>query len=162
MVKHQGSVIAQGQAVTTTVVATDHIDLLQARDLGQGEPSTHLNAVQVTGAATPGNATVVLEIVASNNPAHFSGTAASTTVLAASRPYTYAELAIPAGATTGGRGPLPIALKIPPNLHSTGFRYISARFTVTVGTGTLTGSTWNAWFGPNHVGDARKFYPAGY
>lgn len=160
MVKHQGSIVSSAQAVTTTVVATDYIDLLAKRDLGQGDGSTHLNAIQITGAATPGNATVVLEIIGSDNPAHFTGTGSSTTILTASRPYTYAELAIPAG--IGLAGPKPIALKIPPDLHGRGFRYISARFTVTVGTGTLTGSTWNAWFGPNHVGDARKHYPVGW
>ena len=55
---------------------------------------------------------------------------------------------------------LPISVLLPPNLHSLGKRYLGVRYTI--GTADLTGGTFNAWFGPNHFGDAIKFYPAGW
>lgn len=81
-------------------------------------------------------------------------------MLGRSRSYTYAELAVATG--TGKAGALPIAVKAGPLLASTGYRYIAARYTITVGTGTLTGSAWNAFFSDSVVGDARKNYPAGW
>lgn len=163
MVKHAGGILSDGQTVTTTVVADFYIDLNAKRDIGEGLEN-FVNLVQITNPTTDGNATVSFDIIASDNTAHFTGTGSSTTVLASSRAYTYVELRTPltSGLGVGLSGPKPVAMEIPPNLHSTGFRYISVRYNVTVGTGTLTGSTWRAFIGPNTVGDARKYYPAGW
>lgn len=158
MAKHQGGTVSSAQVVTSTAASTDYIDLKQARDLGHG--NLVLNAAQVVGAATPGNATVIVEIIGSNTASDLSGTASSAIVLGRSRSYTYAELAVATG--TGKAGALPIAVKAGPLLGSTGYRYIAARYTITVGTGTLTGSAWNAFFSNSVVGDARKNYPAGW
>lgn len=158
MAKHQGGVVSTSQAVATTAASTDYIDLKQRRDLGYG--NVVLNAAQVVSAATAGNATVIVEIIGSNTAGDLSGTASSAIVLGRSRSYTYAELAVATG--TGKAGALPIAVKINPDMASTGYRYIAARYTITVGTGTIAPSAWSAFFSDSVVGDARKFYPAGW
>ena len=174
MVKHQGSVVSTAQAVTATAVSTDSIDLVAARDLGNGADIV-ANFIPLTSATAAGAATVTFEIIAADDGALTS----NVQVLASSRPYTKDELTVTGG--VGSQLTLPITVAIPTNLFArpvaganplTGSptpipthlprmrRYLGVRYTVA--TGPLTGGTFNAWFGPNHVGDARKFYPTGW
>lgn len=153
MVKHQGSIVSSAQAVTATAVSTDSIDLTVARDIGQGT-NTHANVVAITTPTSGGSSTIQIDVIVADNAALTSG----VVVLASSRAVPYAEMA-----TTGAVGTartLPISVLLPPNLHSLGKRYLGVRYTI--GTANLTGGTFNAWFGPNHFGDAIKFYPAGW
>ena len=153
MVKHQGSIVSSAQAVTATAVSTDSIDLTVNRDIGQGT-NTHANVVAITTPTSGGSSTIQIDVIVADNAALTS----NVVVLASSRAVPYAEMA-----TTGAVGTartLPISVLLPPNLHSLGKRYLGVRYTI--GTADLTGGTFNAWFGPNHFGDAIKFYPAGW
>ncbi|MEY5100977.1 MAG: hypothetical protein RJA36_3696 [Pseudomonadota bacterium] len=180
MVKHQGSVVSTAQAVTATAVSTDSIDLTVGRDLGNGS-DIQANFTVLTSATAAGAATVTFEIITAD-AADLTG---NVTVLASSRPYTKEELTVVT--TTGNTKSLPITLTIPTNLSARWIgqvipgvgtvnatiatagpgqhqprmrRYLGVRYTVA--TGPLTGGTFNAWFGPNHVGDAVKHYPVGW
>jgi hypothetical protein len=153
MVKHQGSIVSSAQAVTATAVSTDSIDLLKARDIGQGT-ATHANVVAITSVTAAGAATVTIDVIVADDAALTS----NVVVLCSSRAYTKTELTVVGG--TGTQRTQPISVLLPPNLHSLGKRYLGVRYTIA--TGPLTAGTFNAWFGPNHFGDALKFYPAGY
>ena len=153
MVKHQGSIVSSAQAVTATAVSTDSIDLQQARDIGQGT-ATHANVVAITSVTAAGAATVTIDVIVADDAALTS----NVVVLCSSRAYTKTELTVVGG--TGTQRTQPISVLLPPNLHSLGKRYLGVRYTIA--TGPLTAGTFNAWFGPNHFGDALKFYPAGY
>lgn len=153
MVKHQGSIVSSAQAVTATAVSTDSIDLLKARDIGQGT-ATHANVVAITSVTAAGAATVTIDVIVADDAALTS----NVVVLCSSRAYTKTELTVVGG--TGTQRTQPISVLLPPTLHSLGKRYLGVRYTIA--TGPLTGGTFNAWFGPNHFGDALKFYPAGY
>ena len=153
MVKHQGSIVSSAQAVTATAVSTDSIDLLKARDIGQWT-ATHANVVAITSVTAAGAATVTIDVIVADDAALTS----NVVVLCSSRAYTKTELTVVGG--TGTQRTQPISVLLPPNLHSLGKRYLGVRYTIA--TGPLTAGTFNAWFGPNHFGDALKFYPAGY
>lgn len=153
MVKHQGSIVSSAQAVTATAVSTDSIDLLNARDIGQGT-ATHANVVAITSVTAVGAATVTIDVIVADDAALTS----NVVVLCSSRAYTKTELTVVGG--TGTQRTQPISVLLPPNLHSLGKRYLGVRYTIA--NGPLTAGTFNAWFGPNHFGDALKFYPAGY
>lgn len=143
------------QAVTATAVSTDAIDLRVARDMGMGE-NLVANVALASNATTDGNATVSVDVIVADNIALTT----NVTVLASSRSYTYVELRQAAG--VGAPAGLPIAIAVPPIMQGVGRRYLGVRYNVTVGTGTLTGSTWNAYFAPSTRGEARKFYTSGY
>lgn len=181
MVKHQGSVVSTAQVVTTTAVSTDSIDLAAGRDLGGGDGGIVANFVPLTSVTAAGAATVTFEIISADDAALTS----NVTVLASSGAYTKEMLAVVT--TTGNSRTLPITVSIPANLAARWVgqvipgvgtvaggvatagpgqhqprmrRYIGVRYTVA--TGPLTGGTFNAWFGPNHVGDSNKHYPVGW
>lgn len=179
MVKHQGSIVSSAQAVTATAVSTDSIDLTVGRDLGNGSDIV-ANFIPLTSVTAAGAATVTFEIIAADDAALTT----NVTVLAASGAYTKDMLAVVT--TTGNSRTLPITVTVPANLAARWIgqvvgggtvsgtvatagpgqhqprmrRYLGVRYTVA--TGPLTGGTFNAWFGPNHVGDAVKHYPVGW
>jgi len=165
MVKHQGNVVSTAQAVTATAVSTQSINLQAARDLGNGS-NIQANFTVQTSVTAAGAATVTFEIISADDELLTS----NVTVLAASRPYTKDELTITG--LVGNQQSLAVSLMIPTNLSARPLsgaapphiprmrQYLGVRYTVA--TGPLTAGTFNAWFGPNHVGDARKFYPAGW
>jgi hypothetical protein len=179
MVKHQGSIVSAAQVVTTTAVSTDSIDLTVGRDLGNGSDIV-ANFIPLTSVTAAGAATVTFEIIAADDIALTT----NVTVLAASGPYTKEMLAVVT--TTGNSRTLPITVTVPSNIAARWIgqvipgvgtvsatiatagpgqhqprmrRYLGVRYTIA--TGPLTGGTFNAWFGPNHVGDT-KIYPAGW
>ena len=179
MVKHQGGIVSAAQVVTTTAVSTDSLDIgikdasgnvTVGRDLGQGGDIV-ANFVPLTSVTAAGAATVTFEIITADDAALTS----NVTVLASSRPYAKEELAVVT--TVGNSSTLPITVTIPANLSARPAagpvsgaganqykprmrRYLGVRYTIA--TGPLNTGSFNAWFGPNHVGDANKWYPAGW
>ncbi len=132
--------VSNAQALTTTAFSTDTIDLLQARDIGEGE---RLFFEFDVNTALTGGTSVTFEIVTSAN-ANLS----SPTVIAASAAIVAATL------VAGYR----LLVAIPPVLTSLGQRYLGVRYTIagTFGAGTVTANV------VKDMSDPLKFYPSGF
>lgn len=109
--------VSDGQAVTTTAVSTDTVDLSQARDIGEGKTLYMHFAV---GTAFAGGTSTNFEVITSD-----SADLSNPVVIGASGAIATASL------TAGKR----TAVKFNPQIGSNGKRYIGARYTV-VGTNT--------------------------
>lgn len=139
--------LSSAQAVTSTAVSTNTIDLSEARDLG---PGTQLNAVFAvdTTATAAGAATVTFQIISSAN-ANLS----SPNILAATD-------AIPIANLAAGRKPIMVDLS-PQVLNALpiGQRYLGVQYTVA--TGPLTAGAFTAYLtlGEATVG---AHYPSGF
>lgn len=133
--------VSTNQAVTTTAVSTDTIDLSQARDIGEGQ-DLFMNFALT--AAFAGGTSTNFEVIIADNAALSS----NVVVVGAS-----GALAT-AGLTLGAN----IAVRINPIIGSTGKRYMGARYTV-VGTnsaGTVTADI------VMDIQDGKKFYASGF
>jgi len=132
--------VSEDQAVTTTAVSSDTIDLSVARDVGEGH-QLFMNFAVTTAMA--GGTSVKFEVISSAN-ANLS----SPTVIGSSDAVVTANL-------TAGKN---VAVAINPQIASNGDRYLGARYTVS---GTYTAGKVTADI-VETVQDGQKYYASGF
>jgi hypothetical protein len=132
--------VSTDQALTTTAVSTDTIDLSIARDMGEGE-SLYMNFA-VTAALT-GGTSVKFEVISSA-----SANLGTPTVIGSTDAIVTADL------VTGKN----VAVRINPQIASKGQRYLGARYTIS---GTYSAGTVTADVVMN-IQDGQKFYASGF
>ena len=139
--------LSEAQAVTSTAVSTNTIDLLQNRDVGAGNDLYAIFTVD-TAATAAGAATVNFQVISSA-----SASLTSPTVLAQTN-------AIPKTDLTAGRKPIAVRLS-PQVLNSLpiGQRYLGVQYTV--GTGPLTAGAFTCYITDSDV-SVNKNYPSGF
>lgn len=133
--------VSADQALTTTAVSTNTVDLSIARDVGEGN-DLYMNFAVTTALA--GGTSVKFEVIAATNAALSSGVVvigSSDAVLTA---------ALVAGYNT--------AVRINPQIASTGQRYLGARYTIS---GTYTSGAVTADI-VETIQDGKKFYASGF
>jgi hypothetical protein len=128
----------------TPVVSTDTIDLVNTRDIGEGQD---LYMVFTIVAAYNTLTTLTIEVIGATNAALSSG----VTVLGSTGAIALASLT--ANAT--------FMVRINPALYSTGTRYIGARYTNGAGGSTPTTGSVCAYL-VQDIQDGRKFYASGF
>lgn len=131
--------VSEDQALTTTAVSTDTIDLSVARDMGEGG-DLYMNFAVTTALA--GGTSVKFEVITSA-----SANLGSPTVIGSTDAIVTASLV--AGYNT--------AVRINPQVASLGQRYLGARYTIS---GTYTSGKVTADV-VTDIQDGRKFYPSG-
>jgi hypothetical protein len=133
--------VSTNQAITSTAVSTDKVDLGTNRDIGEGE-NLYMNFAVPT--ALTGGTSVNFEVVVADDAALTT----NVTVIGASGAIAAASL------VTGFN----TAVRLQPQFGSLGRRYLGARYTVvgTFGAGTVTADI------VHDVQDGRKFYPGGF
>jgi hypothetical protein len=131
--------VSTDQALTTTAVSTDTIDLSVARDIGEGG-DLYMNFAVTTALA--GGTSVKFEVISSA-----SANLGSPTVIGSTDAIVTASLV--AGYNT--------AVRINPQIASLGQRYLGARYTIS---GTYTSGRVTADV-VTDIQDGRKFYPSG-
>ena len=139
--------LSDEQAVTSTAVSENTLDLSQSRDIAPGRPLYGVFTVTESAAAA-GAATVTFEIISSA-----AADLSSPTVLSSSGPIGKADLA--ASRT-------PIAVPLAPHVLAsldTGQRYLGFRFTVA--TGPLTAGKFTSYLNDSYP-SGQKTYPGGY
>lgn len=132
--------VSTDQAVTTTAVSTDTIDLGIAQDIGQGT-EIFMNFSVTTAFA--GGTSINFEIISSA-----SADLSTPTVIGASGAIALASLTL-------GKN---VAVNANPNIGSKGQRYMGARYTV-VGTMSAGKVTADVVTG---IQDGKKFYASGF
>lgn len=132
--------VSTDQALTTTAVSTDTIDLSIARDMGEGG-ELYMNFA-VTAALT-GGTSVKFEVISSA-----AANLGSPTVIGSTDAIVTASLV--AGAN--------VAVRINPQIASKGQRYLGARYTIdgTYSAGTVTADV------VMNIQDGKKFYASGF
>ena len=138
--------VITGQAalpvLNTPVVSTDSIDLVNIRDIGEGND---LYMIFTVVAAYNTLTSLQFDVIAATNDALTSGV-----VVAGS------SGAVPLASLTANAQ---FAVRINPQLFSKGTQYLGARY-VTLGSTPTTGSV-NAYVVAD-IQDGRKFYPSGF
>jgi len=132
--------VSEDQAVTSTAVSTDTVDLVTARDIGEGTP-LYMNFAVTTAMA--GGTSIKFEVITSAN-ANLS----SPTVIGSSDAITTANLGL-------GKN---VVVRLNPEIAGKGQRYLGARYTVS---GTYSGGKITADI-VETIGDGRKFYASGF
>ena len=132
--------VSTDQALTTTAVSTDTVDLSIARDMGEGH-SLYMNFAVTTALA--GGTSVKFEVVSSA-----SADLSSPTVIGSTDAIVTASLV--AGYNT--------AVRINPQIASKGQQYLGARYTIS---GTYTSGKVTADV-VTDIQDGRKFYASGF
>jgi hypothetical protein len=132
-----------GQTVTGSgsVLSTNTIDLLQARDIGEGE-NLSIRSEVVTAVA--GATSIEVQAIAADD----AGLTANVTVVGTTG-------AIPVASLTAGAR---FVADLNPRIGSKGQRYLGARYVIT---GTGTAGAFVTDFGLE-TQDGQKFYPAGF
>jgi hypothetical protein len=132
-----------GQTVTGSgsVLSTNTIDLLQARDIGEGE-NLSIRAEVVTAVA--GATSIEVQAITADD----AGLTTNVTIAGTTG-------AIPVASLTAGAR---FAAKLNPRIGSKGQRYLGARYVIT---GTSTAGAFVTDFGLE-TQDGQKFYPAGF
>ena len=133
--------VSDAQAVTTTAVSTDSIDLGTARDIGEGN---ELMMNFDVGTAFAGGTSLQFEVIVADNAALTT----NVTVVGSSAAVATASL-------TAGKME---TVRINPQIASLGRRYIGARYTVV---GTMTAGTVTADMVMD-IQDGRKSYASGF
>jgi hypothetical protein len=133
--------VSEAQAVTTTAVSTDKVDLSVNRDIGEGE-NLYMNFA--IGTAFAGGTSTAFEVVVADDAALTS----NVTVVGSSGVLLTAAL-------TASKN---IAVRINPLIGSTGKRYFGARYTV-VGTNSAGTVTADVVHG---IQDGQKAYASGF
>ena len=133
--------VSPEQAVTVTAVSTDTVDLLVARDIGEGETLTMNFAVTT---AFAGGTSVKFEVISATNAALSTG----VVVIGSSDAILTAALLL--GTNT--------AVAFNPQIASNGQRWLGARYTVsgTYSAGKVTADVVNT------IQDGKKFYASGF
>lgn len=132
--------VSEDQAVTSTAVSTDTIDLVVARDMGEGTP-LYMNFAVTT--AMTGGTSIKFEVITSA-----SANLGSPTVIGSSDAITTANLTL-------GKN---IVVRLNPEIAGKGQRYLGARYTVS---GTYNGGKITADV-VETIGDGRKYYASGF
>ena len=133
--------VSDSQAVTTTAVSTDTIDLSIARDMGEGG-DLYMNFAMTEAFA--GGTSTNFEIIIADNAALSS----NVQVIGASGAIVTADLTL-------GKN---VAVRLNPQIASLGKRYLGARYTVS---GTNTAGKVVADIVMD-VQDGKKFYASGF
>ena len=135
--------VSTDQAVTTSAVSTDTIDLSVARDIGEGKKLI-MNFAVTEAATADGAATVTFQVIGST-----SADLSSPVVLGSTGAIGKASLTLGAN----------IAVDINTLIGSKGYHYIGANYVVA--TGPLTAGKFTADI-VETVQDGRKFYASGF
>jgi len=133
--------VSTDQAVTTTAVSTDTVDLSVARDMGEGG-DLYMNFAMTEAFA--GGTSTNFEIIIADNAALSS----NVVVIGASGAIVTASL------TLGTN----VAVRLNPQIASLGKRYLGARYTVS---GTNTAGKVVADI-VTDIQDGKKFYASGF
>jgi hypothetical protein len=133
--------VSDAQAVTTTAVSTDTVDLSVARDIGEGG-DLYMNFAMTEAFA--GGTSTNFEVIIADNAALSS----NVVVIGASGAIVTASL------TLGTN----VAVRLNPQIASLGKRYLGARYTVS-GTNSAGKVTADMVM---DVQDGKKFYASGF
>lgn len=129
------------QALTTTAVSTDKVDLSQARDIGEGED---LYVVFTVNSALTGGTSVSFEAVIADDAA------ISTNVEVIGMTGAIAAASLTANSQ--------FVVRLAPRIGRGGRRYFATRYTIvgTFSAGTVTADVVHG------IQDGRTFYPSGF
>jgi len=133
--------VSDAQAVTTTAVSTDTVDLSVARDIGEGG-DLYMNFAMTEAFA--GGTSTNFEVIIADNAALSS----NVVVIGASGAIVTADLTL-------GKN---VAVRLNPQIASLGKRYLGARYTVS-GTNSAGKVTADIVM---DVQDGKKFYASGF
>jgi hypothetical protein len=133
--------VSTDQAVTTTAVSTDTVDLSQARDMGEGgDLYMHFAMTEAFAGGTSTN----FEVIIADNAALSS----NVVVIGASGAIVTADLTL-------GKS---VAVRLNPQIASLGKRYLGARYTVS---GTNSAGKVTADI-VTDIQDGKKYYASGF
>jgi hypothetical protein len=140
---------SSSSAITATRVTENVVDLLQAREIGEGR-DLYL-VYTVTGADGTGAGTATFQVYIADNAAMST----NAEVIASSAAYVGTTLDIPSASAPNGTV---IVVPIPPRVASLGRRYLSGRIEVsgTVGAAKVICDI------VTDIQDGRKFYASGF